>query len=146
MRFYKLILQVGHCGRGYYKELTIYLHASSHMRARDKALKFPMVKHDKTDAIISSKEVGEFDFVIGNLQSGYKEVAYGANEIEDLGKLARRLNFMGEYKFETEEGKQLKCFCDRYNNADDKTKKLIEKEYIGWATTQIDKYSDQFGF
>lgn len=146
MKFYKFILQVGHFGRANYKELTIYINANSYVQAQDMAKKFPMVKHHKTNAVISSKEITEFDFVIGNLQSGYKEVAYTTNQIEDLDKLARRIKFIGEYEFETEEGKQLKCFCDRYNNADEKTKKSIEKEYIEWATIQIDKYGDQFGF
>jgi len=145
MNFYKFILKTGHAKNlKHYGELAVYIHANSYMQALDSAKKFPMVKHGNSSVIINSREIDEREYVLGILHSGYEKVMYGNAGLPALNRIARKLGYIKNYEFVSEEGARLKSLCDTYVNASDKVKPMIEKEYINWA--QSLDYTDNTNF
>jgi len=144
MPFYKFIVRAGHQGIGKYAEMPIYLYGEDFLRAREYVSKFPAVKHDR--AIINAKEIDERTYVIGLLGSGYRSIDFRADSIPQLSKIVKKLLHICNYQFKTEEGNQLKAFCDQYQNSNDENKELIEKEYVAWAENVINTNQDNLGF
>jgi hypothetical protein len=56
-------------------------------------------------------------------------------------EIIRILGHFEGYKFKTEEGKQLKAFCNKYKSVRESYKPLIECEYMRWAGNVIEQYN-----
>ena len=134
MSFYKCVVRAGHDG-GRPWELTLYLNAKSCTEAMKRARWFPAVKHTGSNTIVDMQVVEEKEFVLGSIVSGYSRRNELINEdcLVQFKHIVRRFtNFMVD-KLETEEGKILKDFVDRYNKASAEEQPSIEQEYYNWA-------------
>lgn len=61
--YYKVLAKCGHVGKGYYFEGKFYIAAETASKAAFKARKFPRVKHDHKDAIISVTPITYKEYV-----------------------------------------------------------------------------------
>ena len=148
MPFYKFIMKTGRCGAGNNGELAICLYSPSYTKAMGQAKKFAAVKHGNFGAIISSKQIEEIEFVVGELFNGYHKLMEDKQEFRTLQQNARTLSYIKDYTFQTPEGKQLKEFCDAYNKADNKQKQSLENKYKLWAMEVIRAHQNEvyYGF
>ena len=141
-------MKTGHCGAGNNGELAIYLYSQSYTKAMSQAKNFSAVKHGNFGAIISSKQIEEVEFVVGVLFNGYHKLMEDKQEFRTLQQNARTLSYIKDYTFQTQEGKQLKEFCDAYNKADNKQKQSLENKYKLWAieVARANQHKDCYGF
>ena len=135
MSFYKCVVKAGHDGGGRIWELTLYLSAKSYTEAMKQARWFPMVKHNRGNTISDMQVVEEKEFVLGSIISGYSRRNELINEdcLVQFKHIIRRFNNFKVGKLETEEGKILKDFVDRYTHSSAEDKPAIEQEYYNWA-------------
>ncbi len=137
MPFYKFLLKTGHAGAGRAGELRIYIYEKSYTTAIKHVKQFPSVKHFSAAPVWSSSIVDEREYIIGIMNNGYK-IQWGEEDsLSDFEAVYKRLSYIKNYTFQTEEGKTLKAFCDRYKQAKDKIKKQIIKEYVEWGHNLI---------
>jgi hypothetical protein len=144
MPFYKFLLNTGHCGIGKSNELKVYIHANGYMQALKYARNFPAVKHHQGQAVINSAVIEEDEYVQGIIQNAYSKELNEGDIITRLDRIVRIFSYIKNYEFSTDEGKQLKSFCDRYSKAQDDEKQLIEEEYCDWAMQQLAKSNEEF--
>ncbi len=142
MPFYKFLLKAGHVGKTYYQEFPIVLFAKSYTEAIKAAKGFPMIKHHNRGVVISSSIVDEQEFIENVVQDSYGRTYENEQRIIPLLECVKRLSYVRNYEFVTEDGKQLKNFCDTYRNASKKVKDLVEKEYVEWAENIINSQDE----
>lgn len=145
MPFYKATLRAGHVGTNRYQDFTSYVQYNSYIEAMNHIKEFPMVKRTRGKAIQSLEQIDELEFIVGIIQNAYyymssKEIGR-MRSLEDMIIMLNKLD--KDCSLETNEGKELKGFCDRYIQADNKQKKKINKEYIEWASNLIKEYENQ---
>lgn len=63
--YFKVVAKCGHVGKGYYFEGKFYVMAPTATRAAEKTRKFPRVKHDYKDAIISVESISYQEYLEG---------------------------------------------------------------------------------
>jgi len=63
--YFKVIAKCGHVGKGYYFEGKFYVAAETASHAATKVRKFPRVKHDYKDAIISVTPISYQEYIEG---------------------------------------------------------------------------------
>ena len=63
--YFKVVAKCGHVGKGYYFEGKFYVMAQTATRAAEKTRKFPRVKHDYKDAIISVEPISYQEYLEG---------------------------------------------------------------------------------
>ena len=135
MPFYKCTLRAGHAGGGGFWELTVYIGAKSYTDAMKQARWFPAVQHNRSNTIVDMIAVDEKAYVLGSIVSGYIR----RNDIVNpecfvmLKNVVKRFKNFKVGKLETEEGKTLQNFVNRYSKASEEDKPAIEQEYYNWA-------------
>jgi hypothetical protein len=139
MSFYKCVVKAGHDG-GCPWELTLYLSAKSYTEAMKQARWFPAVKHNRSNTIMDMQVVDEDEFILGSVVSAYSRRNELINEdcLVQFKHIVRRFNNFKVGKLETEKGKILKDFVNRYNQASAEDKTVIEQEYYNWAQSLVD--------
>lgn len=65
LKYFKVVAKCGHVGKGMYFKGQFYVAADSASLAASKTRKFPRVKHDYKDAIISVTEISYKDYLDG---------------------------------------------------------------------------------
>ncbi len=65
MKYYEICVKCGHVGKNNYYKGTIYISAENGRDAAKAARKFPRVKHDRKDAVLSVNEITYDEFVEG---------------------------------------------------------------------------------
>ena len=145
MLFYRLVLKAGHAGSGHYRDFIVYVYAETYAEAMKCARSFPMVKHRGVKTVQSLEQINEREYIIGILQNVYYCMSsYEYESIRTLKDVIKTLERIDRsYIFETKEAKGLKLFCDRYKQAKDNQKILIEKEYLDWANKLIEEYENE---
>ena len=140
MSFYKCVVKAGHEGTGRMWELTLYLSAKSYTEAMKQARWFPMVKHNRGNTISDMQVVEEKEFVLGSIVSGYSRRNELVNEdcLVQFKHIVKRFTNFKVGQLETDEGKILKDFVDKYNKASAEDKPAIEQEYYNWAQSLVD--------
>lgn len=98
--------------------------------------KFQLVKEFGFIPKLNLTKITESEFIVGVLLCSENDFCSSENvglaELDMIcGKLCRLLD--GGYKFQTEEGKSLKKYCDKFMTANKKAKKHIESDYVNWA-------------
>lgn len=145
MPFYKAVLRAGHTGRKKHRDLTIYAHYNSYEEALNDVKKFPMVKHHHWQAIQSLEQIDEREYIVGILHNSYYFMS--SQDVEQFRSLDGMVEILNKLDdncvLETKEAKELKEFCNRYAQANDKNKRKIEKKYFEWAVALIEKYENE---
>lgn len=65
LKYFKVLAKCGHVGKGMYFEGKFYVAADNASNAAARTRKFPRVKHDYKDAIISVTEISYKDYIDG---------------------------------------------------------------------------------
>jgi hypothetical protein len=133
----------GHVGIRRYQELIVYVCGESYIEVANKAKSFPMVKHSNKRVILTSKEISEYEYIVGIVQNPYNKIHCFEDtaEIEDLEKVVKKLEHAKDYQFNTIEGQQLKKLCDKYESIRPGFKPLIKNEYNDWAKRLVENYN-----
>ncbi len=79
MKYYKAIMQMGHCGRGKHQDVPIYIYAKCMTEAMKYAQNMPAIKKDKMP--ISLVEISKEEYEEGRAKDEYKNTI-----ISKLGK------------------------------------------------------------
>lgn len=149
MNLYKIIAKIGHRGTGNYGEMPFYICANTITESMQIIKKLPTVKKLSSFPATSIRIVEEKEFIVGNIKNQYFNYVRFSDkkEINPLSNVINQLSKLKDYDFTTEEGRLISDFCNKYEQANNKEKELIEKEYVAWAKGLLEQsLSEEFIF
>ena len=80
MKYFKAVMKMGHCGRGRYREVPVFIYAETLLKAMDRAKNMPGIKHGNLP--ISVIEITKDEFNKGVAEKEYlKAIEMGAKKI-----------------------------------------------------------------
>lgn len=140
MAFYRLTVKVGHMGKGEFGLMTLYVFAKGYSEAIGKVRILHMVKHTSPSVTNKFETIEEGGFVSGVVRNPYFNVSkYEDRPITELSVISKILPKVEEYQFETEKGKQLVDFCNKYKNCNGEQKAYIERDFFEWAQNLLEE-------
>lgn len=83
MKYYSVVVKMGHLGTGNFIPVKLYIKASNIMSATKKAQKFPGVKHGRLP--LTAKEIGQEEYELGLQNSEYTafmQARFGTTNLE----------------------------------------------------------------
>ena len=72
MKYFKVRCKFGHCGSGYYRDITFYIKAMTAYDAMMYAKQMPGVKHNNPGAVGSLVTITKEEYIKGRKESAYK--------------------------------------------------------------------------
>lgn len=138
MDFYRANIKVNKNGNEEHKFAFVY--GNKIQEVEDQLNQFELVKDLGFLPVVNFKKITEAEFVTGILLCSKRDFC-GADELSlgelDLvcSRLCRLLD--SGYKFQTEEGRSLKKYCDKFMTSNKKMQKRISSDYENWASELV---------